>query len=431
MNKLWTGKSIYRSMLLRVMFATLLAVGVFLVIDLTGETIVDGWYSSPAYTRNMDRKYAASLQKYVDEKGVAADDGKALNKWVKKRSLISLQVYRKGTLLYDSSTSVNRTEDPGDLFFSNSIHFSDGDAEVTIEGAYSFALYNFIFFLALIVAFLAFLGAIMSGIRKILNKVHRLRDEVLALESGDLEYEVTETGEDELADLARSINAMRQSLRNQFENERELEEASRSLIREMSHDLRTPLTSIMLYTELLKKKKYQSEEELWEYVGKIDSKARQMKTQTDSLFSYALVGPNEPVQLREMDFKEIFYDQLSVACEYLEQGGFQVEADLADDPGRVWISPDFIPRIFDNVVSNIMKYGDRWEAVIIRTGAEGGYACIIWQNRKNHQDSKEESRGVGVGSIRKMMQKMKGQVVIDDREDNFRVELDFLKVKKE
>ena len=88
----------------------------------------------------------------------------------------------------------------------------------------------------------------------------------------------------------------------------------------MSHDLRTPVTSIMLYTEILKKGKYKDEKQLLEYIEKIDRKAHAMKQLTENLFEYSLVTGENEIELEKAEqYEVIFYDLFSETCSYLEE----------------------------------------------------------------------------------------------------------------
>ena len=99
----------------------------------------------------------------------------------------------------------------------------------------------------------------------------------------------------------------------------------------MSHDLRTPVTSIMLYTEILKTGKGQTEEQKREYIEKIDKKSRRMKQLIDHLFEYSLVTGETEIQLEDPETYEVlFYDLFSETCSYLEQSGFRVEFGTVD-----------------------------------------------------------------------------------------------------
>lgn len=71
------------------------------------------------------------------------------------------------------------------------------------------------------------------------------------------------------------------------------------MITDMSHDLRTPLTSIMIYTEILKKKKYKDEEQMQEYIEKIEQKTQRIKQLSERIFEYSLVTSEMEVALSE------------------------------------------------------------------------------------------------------------------------------------
>ncbi|MET1176253.1 sensor histidine kinase, partial [Paenibacillus amylolyticus] len=82
------------------------------------------------------------------------------------------------------------------------------------------------------------------------------------------------------------INYMSEELESKFEHERQLERAKSELISSVSHDLRTPLTSIIGYLDLLKKEQYNSKAQFQEYLESIYSKSQRLKYLIDELFEY-------------------------------------------------------------------------------------------------------------------------------------------------
>ena len=91
----------------------------------------------------------------------------------------------------------------------------------------------------------------------------------------------------------------------------------------MSHDLRTPLTTLLLYTEIVRDGRYDGQAQLQEYLAKIDTKARQIKQMSDNLFEYALVTRDAPA---DMDpparFSRSLRRPLADMAEQLQQHGF-------------------------------------------------------------------------------------------------------------
>ena len=140
---------------------------------------------------------------------------------------------------------------------------------------------------------------VILGIHRPVRYIGRLKEECEILGSGDLDYQVTVQGKDELSLLARGLDNMRIALRESNEKEAELTAANRRMITEMSHDLRTPLTSLLIYTEILGKEAVKDPQQLMEYVRKIEKKARQIKRLSDNIFEYALITEETEAKLGE------------------------------------------------------------------------------------------------------------------------------------
>ena len=164
----------------------------------------------------------------------------------------------------------------------------------------------------LLIAFVLFFVIVMLGIRQAIRYIRALCGEIQILEGGNLEYPITVRGRDELAELAGSLEAMRKSIRTQADREKQLTQANQRMVTEMSHDLRTPLTSIFIFTEILRHKCRDCAPQLEEYVEKIDQKAQRLKQLSDHLFEYALITSDAKSQLDPATcFQNAFIDVLS------------------------------------------------------------------------------------------------------------------------
>lgn len=110
-------------------------------------------------------------------------------------------------------------------------------------------------------SFVLFVLLLMIPINRKLRYIRRLREELKILEGGDLNYSVTLRGRDELYDLARGLEEMRLSLIRQQREREDAQQANAELVTAVSHDLRTPLTSLIGYMDLVADGKYRSPEE--------------------------------------------------------------------------------------------------------------------------------------------------------------------------
>ncbi len=95
---------------------------------------------------------------------------------------------------------------------------------------------------------------------------------LLFWKGGSLDYSITVKGKDELAMLAEGIENMRIAFQSLLNQEMEMMKENQRIVTEMSHDIRTPVTAIMLYSEILQKEQYKTEEQRKEYVKKINKK---------------------------------------------------------------------------------------------------------------------------------------------------------------
>ena len=259
-----------------------------------------------------------------------------------------------------------------------------------------------------------------------MDYIRQLGREVQILEGGDLEYPITVEGKDELAVLAKGLEAMRCSLKEQMEQEAQLAKANQEIVTEMSHDLRTPLTSILLYTEILRKGKGISEEKLQEYLRKIEEKARRLKQLSDHLFRYALVAGEESPRLEKPEqYREVLYDLLSETCSYLEEKGFQTEVHMDWEEKRIRADRTYVVRILDNITSNIVKYACKNEPVVICCDVSCGAVRLTFVNGIGIPEGTVESTRIGLVNVKNMMERMGGTCRTEQSRERFSLTLLF------
>lgn len=407
--------SLYVQLLKLLVFSAAAAFLVFTGFNYAGNYLIDQYYYESAYLEKRDQAYVNKLQEYIDRYALGSRDADQLYNWVKLQKMVSIRVYKENVLIFDSEYP-NQELWEEDIVIDEhgwenyySVIFSDGEAKISILGMYAYQFYNYAMTVELLLAFFLFLTFVLLGIRKKMEYIRTLCGEIELLESGSLDYRITVKGKDELAALAESLDQMRMSFRNLIQSEAQMVQENQKAITEMSHDLRTPVTSILLYTEILKKGKYKGEEQMKEYIEKIDRKAYRMKQLTDHLFEYSLVTGESEVSLEEPEsFTVLFYDLFSETCNYLEQKGFQIRSKVEWKECRCQVYTDYVARIMDNITSNIIKYANLEKSVVIQSVYQDNMAGFFFKNAVDLTERKVESTGVGIPSIRNMMKKMGG-----------------------
>ena len=312
-----------------------------------------------------------------------------------------------------------------------------------LYGNYTYQFYYHALIAELDVCFAIFFLIVMAGVSRMIKYVRKLREEIEILEGGNLEYEVTVKGRNELAALGESIDAFRKSILQQFEKEEELKELNSRMITDMSHDIRTPLTAVMIYTEAIKHGKYENEEQMMHYVDRIDDKLHRIKYLTDRIFEYSLEKDTAELPDMEDTFRNVFSEALSGVVEYLEQQGFRTETSIEWYEQEVSVYSEDIDRILNNIVSNIVKYADAGEPVRISSVSQDGYAGFVFENTvASVYDSSGcskvpasgsrvevgggvESSGIGLRSIMKLMERAGGLCDIKQGSEAFSITVMF------
>ena len=417
----------------------------FVVINYAGEQMITKIFSDSSHIEKLSEAYIQDLQDYIDETKAASNDSEKLTEWVRKRKIVSIQVYKDEILTYDSNypdAAVEDAEAEGayyDWEYYYTAEFADGTADVFLYGFFSYPLYSYAMTAEILLAVILLVAIVILGIRKPVRYIGRLKAECEILGSGDLDYQVTVQGKDELSLLARGLDNMRMALRESNEKEAEITAANRRMITEMSHDLRTPLTSLLIYTEILGKKVAKDPRQAMEYVSKIEKKARQIKRLSDNIFEYALITEETKAELGEpQTLRELFYDPLSEMTAYLGERGYMVE--LRPDTGsgserrQIRVNEEYINRIMDNIVSNIEKYADKSMPVRIETIYTEKYGGLVFRNGtvRDAGDRRmtEGSTNIGLHNVEKMMKNMSGYCRVKQTECIFELSLMFPWVKE-
>ena len=203
---------------------------------------------------------------------------------------------------------------------------------------------------------------------------------------------------------------------------------NQQLISEMSHDLRTPLTTLKIYTEILRYHKYDSEEQMNAYLEKIDDKASQIKQLSENLLEYSLITKEQNIELEEPApvqavFEEPIYDMMACLAQY----GYHCHFDGYYPIVRIAVHSPFIHRIMDNITSNILKYADIGKPILIMTEDDGNQINISFKNDVDIKTRTPESSHIGITVIRSMMKKMNGSVTVKSHQDEFCIVLHFPK----
>jgi len=295
------------------------------------------------------------------------------------------------------------------------MQFADGSYYVRIEDNTSVREDNLNRIIAILLGSIAFTAVMFTYIRRLTSRIIRLSREAGAIGGGDLEAPISVEGEDELSQLAGEMDHMRDAVIERMSGERRAWEANSELITAISHDIRTPMTSLLGYLELLNESG--DEERKRQFARSAYDKAVELKDLTDELFKYFLVFGRAEVQmnLERFDARLLLEQMLGEAEFDLTDAGFAVQRIEFAGECAVEVDPLYLKRVLDNLVSNAKKYAEKSEPLLIVSELSEGKLSVTVSNTVAKAAPRVESTKIGLRTCEKIMETMHG--VFETRRD--------------
>ncbi|MDP4147174.1 MAG: ATP-binding protein [Bacillota bacterium] len=243
--------------------------------------------------------------------------------------------------------------------------------------------------LDIIVAVIIFIALLYILVRLRIRYIKKITSIVNEISKGNLDCEIHMNGNDELAVLADNINHMTRELKNSIEQERIAERTKNELITNVSHDLKTPLTSIIGYLTLLKDGKYTDEAQMNKYINTVYRKSESLKVLIEDLFEYTKMN-SEMVELSKAEVKLVeFVDQilgeLSIAA---KDNNIVFKKYFPDEALFILLDQAKMARVFENILMNAIKYSFKPGEVTVKIFKENGIMIVI--DNKGESISQED-----------------------------------------
>nr|WP_097027863.1 histidine kinase dimerization/phospho-acceptor domain-containing protein [Clostridium peptidivorans] len=273
-------------------------------------------------------------------------------------------------------------------------------------------------------------AAVWIAFKKV-KEFQLIKEGVERVKDGELNHKINLESKGELGKLASNINSITEGLNKAVENEVKSERLKTELITNVSHDIRTPLTSIITYVDLLKKETDKSKAD--EYIEVLDQKSQRLKILTEDLFEAAKASSGSiPVEYEKIDVTSLITQGLGELNDKIEELGLEFRLNHPKD--KVYIKADgkLFWRVIENLLSNIFKYALTGSRVYIDIEELESEARIVIKNisayelnisanelmeRFKRGDESRSSQGSGLGlSIAKSL--------IDIQNGSFHIEID-------
>lgn len=231
-----------------------------------------------------------------------------------------------------------------------------GDLFIEMKDQSLLAVNPFVYIFLIILAVVAIIWRLRRRYRN--YELRHIISELHYIAQGHFEHRIPASSDANLQEFVDSIHVLVDSTVSAMEEERRIEQTKDELITNVSHDIRTPLTSIIGYLGLVEEERYSSIEEAKGYIHTAYKKSRQMKSLVDDLFEYTTVRQTDtPLNIIQFDMVQLL-EQLAIDFQ-IDADEMDMELTLSTTVSRYLMEGDSekLVRVFSNLLSNAFKYG--------------------------------------------------------------------------
>ena len=309
-----------------------------------------------------------------------------------------------------------------------------------------FAINDYNILIAMIASVVT-IGGFAYYVLKKLSYLSYIMDGTQRIKNGDIHHKLQLIGEDNFTTLADNINNIRDGLDKAIDSQLRSERMKSELITNVSHDLKTPLTSIINYIELIKKEENITPEYLKDYVNVLDSKSKRLKVLIEDLFEASKASSgNIELNMEKIDIIQLLRQSIGELEEKLSEANLDLKINVPEDKVYVRADGRRLYRVLENLLSNISKYSlSNTRVYIDITEVEGRVKLImknissyelnfdpeeIMERFKRADDSRNtEGSGLGLAIARDLIKLQGGEFAIDIDGDLFKSIIEFDSIK--
>ena len=272
------------------------------------------------------------------------------------------------------SQMLNNSPDLSDAIYRSKNIFANNLGSDIFWSGRNFVIPFFIVIDALIIFWRLIRRYRQMQLRHIINELHYIAN-------GNYDYRIPFELRGDLSKVVDSINGLVDSTVAAIEDERAIEKSKDELITNVSHDIRTPLTSIIGYLGLIEDGQYQNPDELLKYTSIAYNKAKQMKSLVEDLFEYSKVRqPSVPVNTVSFDMVQLL-EQLAADFELeAKKKNIQILVETQEPHLIMDGDTEKLVRVFNNLITNAFKYGTDADKILIEIEKTKNEAVVTVRN---------------------------------------------------
>lgn len=406
--------TLYIGLIFNIIIGILAGVIAYSIVRVSGSLYISKVYLEPERIAERRDEYAEELRAFVTEHKLTLATSFRISEWSNGHPYAYVIVYNSeddeesegAEIIKPIPENAPNREELIAAAEANGIYeikTLDGVLVAEISEFSQNLRYSIINVVALIIAAFVLAAVLVNYFRIIIKRIKRVGSDVTIVSQINMNYEIKSDGNDEIAALALDVEKMRQKLLLNVSSAEEASTANTELITALSHDIRTPLTILLGYLEMMKNHEG-CDEEMTDYIEASENTAMRLKQLSDDMLKYSLAFGDAPgdVTLEEYDALTLIEQILTEHIFLLRDSGYRVKVEFgaATMPEGTLVRTDAqkLMRIIDNIFSNLRKYADKSESVVISTSYSENKMTIKARNKIATYSDEAESNGIGLKS---------------------------------
>ncbi|MCC0634604.1 sensor histidine kinase, partial [Clostridioides sp. ZZV15-6388] len=215
------------------------------------------------------------------------------------------------------------------------------------------------------------------------NYINNISKNIKNIENGNLKYKLEVIGDDEISALSKSINNITDGLEAAVDANIKSERMKTELITNVSHDLKTPLTSILSYVDMLKNNDF-DKETINDYINILDKKSQRLKLLIEDIFEASKLSSGDvEFNITKTDIKELLIQSIVELEDKIQNSNLDFIIETPEESVFTMIDGKKTWRVFENLIGNILKYSMKNTRVYIDMFIKDENIIVTFKNISN------------------------------------------------
>lgn len=216
--------------------------------------------------------------------------------------------------------------------------------------------------------------------RRMAEDIGLLTDRIAEVRAGELSDYLELPEDTDLREAAENLNEISQGMEKALEERTKSERMKVELVANVSHDLKTPLTSIVSYIDLLEQEK-NLPEHVKDYIRILGEKSERLKNIVQDVFEVSKAASGQlPVHLEELDFGKLLRQTLADMNIQIEKSELTLRTTIPEEPVLIQADGQRLYQVFQNLIQNALQYSLKGSRVYLTLMTQDGKACASVKN---------------------------------------------------